>query len=245
MKDLLDSNSKTESVLDKEKAYYDFNVNNRLKVLINEKDNSFNKDKIKEWAKKNNATELFLNLWDIYNNLYKSCGSINPIIAYIQAAIATDFGNFNSDLKEAFNNPYGVKEFKYDDEGVLSEDYTKFASWEEGVEAHLDHLALYFGAEGYPKDNSKDTRHFYYLYGICSDILDLQDKWTTKKEYSNRILSELEDIYNNCNSRNIKVVNSLSELETLKSENKLLKDKLDKYDKLINSLKNILDNEIE
>ena len=69
-------------------------------------------------------------------------------------------------LKEEFNNPYGIKEFKYDDEGVLTEEYTKFNSWEEGVEAHLDHLALYFGAEGYPKEDSKDSRHFYYLYGI-------------------------------------------------------------------------------
>lgn len=245
MKDLLDSNNKAENVLSKEKDDCSFNVNNKLGILINEKDDNFNKDKIKEWAKRNNATELFLDLWDIYSSLYKSCGGINPVIAYVQAAIATDFGNFENDLKESFNNPYGVKEFKYDDEGILSEEYTKFTSWQEGIEAHLDHLALYFGAEGYPKDNSKDSRHFYYLYGICSSILDLQDKWTTKKEYSNRILGELEDIYNNCSSRNIKVTNSFSELEALKSENRILKDKLNKYNKLINSLKDILNNEIE
>ena len=184
---------------------------------------------------------MFLNLWNIYNDLYKTCGGINPVIAYVQAAIETNFGNFDDDLKESFNNPYGVKEFKYDDNGVLNEEYTKFVSWQEGIEAHLDHLALYFGAEGYPKDNSKDTRHFYYLYGICSNIQDLQDKWTTKKEYSNRILDELKNIYSS-SSKNVKRVDNLSDVEILRCENKLLKDK---YNRLIDSLKTILDNEIK
>lgn len=241
MKDLLDSNSNVENVLDEKKVNYSFNINDKLKILINDKDENFNEEEIKKWAKRNNATELFLNLWNIYNDLYKTCGGINPVIAYVQAAIETNFGNFDDDLKESFNNPYGVKEFKYDDNGVLNEEYTKFVSWQEGIEAHLDHLALYFGAEGYPKDNSKDTRHFYYLYGICSNIQDLQDKWTTKKEYSNRILDELKNIYSS-SSKNVKRIDNLSDVEILRCENKLLKDK---YNRLIDSLKTILDNEIK
>lgn len=245
MKDLFDSNSKAKNVLDKDKVNYKFNIDDKLKILISEEEN-FNTDVIKHWAKRNNATELFINLWDIYNDLYKTCGNINPVIAYVQAAIETEFGNFSGDLDESFNNPYGVKEFKYDDEGILSEEYTKFESWQEGVEAHLDHLALYFGAEGYPKDKSKDTRHFYYLYGICSNILDLQDKWTTKKGYSNKILDEIENIYNNFNSnRTSNEKNKFNDIEKLESQNKALKEKLNKYREIIDNIKNILDKEIE
>lgn len=234
MKDLLKSNNKDG------KNIFNQKIEDICSILVNS--DCFDEDKIKAWAKANNATELFLNLWDIYNNLYKLCGNVNPIIAYIQAAIETDFGSFNSDLKEEFNNPYGVKEFKYSDDGVLTEEYTKFKSWEDGVEAHLDHLALYVGAKGYPKDDSKDTRHFYYLYGICLNIADLQDKWTAKKDYSKRILDEIKNIFDNSNYRDI---DNTLEIENLRNENMLMKHKLEKYEEIIKSIKTILKNEIE
>ena len=62
MKDLLDSNSNVENVLDEKKVNYSFNINDKLKILINDKDENFNEEEIKKWAKRNNATELFLNL---------------------------------------------------------------------------------------------------------------------------------------------------------------------------------------
>lgn len=234
MKDLLDLNNREMN------DTFNENIKNLSSVLI--KDNYFDEDKIKKWAEGNNATQLFLNLWDIYNNLYISCGNVNPIVAYVQAAIETDFGNFNGDLKEEFNNPYGVKEFKYSDDGVLIEEYTKFKCWEDGVEAHLDHLALYVGAAGYPKDDSKDTRHFYYLYGICLNVADLQDKWTAKKDYSKKILDEIKNIFNNSSYRN---TDDFLEVESLKKENMLMKVKLDKYEKIIRNIKKILEREIE
>lgn len=234
MKDLLNSNNEDRKNIFNEKIE---NICN-----ISADNNYFDEGKIKVWAKKNNATELFLNLWDMYNDLYKLCGNVNPIIAYVQAAIETDFGNFNGDLKEDFNNPYGVKEFKYSDDGVLTEEYTKFKSWEEGVEAHLDHLALYVGAEGYPKDDSKDTRHFYYLYGICVNVADLQDKWTAQKDYSKRILEEIKNIFDNSNYRNI---DNISEIESLRNENILMKNKLEAYEEMIKNIKEILKNKIE
>ena len=38
MKDLLDSNSNVENVLDEKKVNYSFNINDKLKILINDKD---------------------------------------------------------------------------------------------------------------------------------------------------------------------------------------------------------------
>ena len=36
MKDLLDSNSNVENVLDEKKVNYSFNINDKLKILIND-----------------------------------------------------------------------------------------------------------------------------------------------------------------------------------------------------------------
>lgn len=239
MKNSLSLTNKSNGIFEKDSN--DLKDNNVIKILVDDIGTEVNEQIVVGWAKQNNATDLFVKLWNVYNELYKLCGNVNPIIAYIQAAIETNFGEFKGELKEEFNNPYGIKEFKYDDEGVLIEEYTRFNSWEEGVEAHLDHLALYFGADGYPKENSKDSRHFYYLYGICSNISDLQGKWNSKKGYSNKILDEIKNIYTN----NYRVINELDIINNLENENKVLKEKLNKYEKLVDDLKKILNCKIE
>lgn len=239
MENSLNSVNKSKNTLKKNNDK--LNDYNKIKILVDDISMEVNEDVIVEWAKKNKATDLFVRLWNVYNELYKLCGNINPVIAYIQAAIETNFGEFKGELKEEFNNPYGIKEFKYDDEGVLTEEYTRFNSWEEGVEAHLDHLALYFGAEGYPKEDSKDSRHFYYLYGICSNISDLQGKWNSRKGYSNRILDEIKNIYTN----NYRVINESDIINSLENENRILKEKLSRYEKLIDNLRDILNCEME
>ena len=55
------------------------------------------------------------------------------------------------------------------------------------------------------------------------------------------VLDELKNIYSS-SSKNVKRVDNLSDVEILRCENKLLKDK---YNRLIDSLKTILDNEIK
>ncbi|WP_297436768.1 N-acetylmuramoyl-L-alanine amidase [uncultured Clostridium sp.] len=139
------------------------------------------KNQVKQWAKNKNIDEKYIKLVDLYWGLYKERGGINPAIAFAQAIIELNRINLISDGKEIYNNPGGLREDK-------SEDYKKFDTWKEGLEAHLDHLALYVGAKGYPNKQSKDPRHFSYLFGVCKYVENLSGKWNSDPEYGINIL---------------------------------------------------------
>ena len=54
-----------------------------------------------------------------------------------------------------------------DSDDFIAEAHKRFDSWEDGISAHVDHLALYAGAAGYPKEGTLDPRHFESLFGRC------------------------------------------------------------------------------
>ena len=147
----------------------------------------------KKWAKNNGATETFVNLADLYWKYSKSNGNVNPALAYVQAAHETGFGRFGGVLDESYYNPCGMKNTNAGiNDDTIKEAHKKFDSWEHGVLAHLDHLALYAGSNGYPKKNIEqsyvedgldnestyDPRHFAYLAGSAKTALDLSGSWT-------------------------------------------------------------------
>lgn len=162
------------------------------------------KNKAKQWAINNTATEKFIDLAEVYWKLYKECGNVNPLIGYVQAAYKTSFGNYSEKLKEQFNNPCGLKDCTEIDDNELNKSYIEFTSIEDGVSAHLDHLALYAGGNEYPKEKSKDKRHFSYLCGVCKYIEDLSTKWEPEENYSSEILKLMNEVYNTKVKDNIK-----------------------------------------
>ena len=146
----------------------------------------------KKWAKNNGATETFVNLADLYWKYSKSNGNVNPALAYVQAAHETGFGRFGGVLDESYYNPCGMKNTNAGiNDDTIKEAHKRFDSWEHGVLAHLDHLALYAGSSGYPKKNIEqsyvedgldnestyDPRHFAYLAGSAKTALDLSGSW--------------------------------------------------------------------
>lgn len=145
-------------------------------------------DQAKKWAEERNATKTFIDLADLYWKYSKECGNVNPAIAYVQAAKETGYGNFGGVLDESYCNPCGLK----NEEGGDDSDpdaHKKFDSWEEGVQAHLDHLALYAGADGYPKKDTYDPRHFKTIMGRCKTINELggANKWAPSETYGQEI----------------------------------------------------------
>ena len=143
------------------------------------------KNQAKQWAKNKNCSDEFIKLVDLYWGSYLKKGRVNPAIAYSQALIESNrqkvIGNID------FYNPGGLKEDR-------SEKYKKFNSWKEGVEAHLDHLALYAGAKGYPNKDSLDPRHFSYLFGVCKNVENLSGKWSSDANYGINILKYYYEI---------------------------------------------------
>lgn len=153
------------------------------------------KEQAKEWARKCGATDTFISLADLYWIYYKDHGNVNPVIAYVQAAKETGYGKFGGVLNESYHNPCGLK----NSAGGSDTDpnaHHRFNSWDEGVQAHLDHLALYSGANGYPRQNTLDPRHFLSIKGKAKKVSELGGNWAPSKKYGTDII----DMYNKIKS---------------------------------------------
>lgn len=152
------------------------------------------KDQAKQWAKNNGATLNFILLADLYWELCSSHGGVNPVAAYAQAALETGFGKFGGVIDETYKNPCGLKNTKAVDDTIIS--HAKFDTWKDGVSAHIDHLALYAGVEGYPRNDTKDPRHFPYLFGTVKYIEELSGKWAPVQDYGFKIIKLMLEISN-------------------------------------------------
>ncbi|SUY45666.1 N-acetylmuramoyl-L-alanine amidase [Clostridium putrefaciens] len=160
---------------------------------------------MQDWARKANATETFINLAPMYVKLAPIHGNVNPVIAYAQAAKETAYGRFTGVLNEAFFNPCGIKIAQGgDDKDPLA--HSKFNSWEEGVSAHLDHLALYAGAASYPKKHTFDPRHFEIIRGKATLIKDLGGKWAPSESYGLEVAALVKEISKGTKSLEPKVI---------------------------------------
>lgn len=146
----------------------------------------------KNWAKRRGGTELFIGLADIYWKIAPQAG-VDPAVAYAQSAKETNFGKFTGVLNESFHNPCGLKN------SSGGGDYDKnahkiFSSWNEGIQAHVDHLALYAGVPGYPKSSTPDPRHFASLKGIAPTVEALGGKWAGSATYGTDIVKMMNEL---------------------------------------------------
>ncbi|MFR5264897.1 hypothetical protein [Clostridium sp.] len=172
--------------------YLGVNINSDNKVKLIKVINSavINKNKAKQFSENIGLNEKLTELIDYYWELCKEHGDVDPLLAYAQAIV-----NIN-EKKIDYNyfNPGGIKDSKLNSSGLY--DYKRFTSLKEGITAQLDHLALFGGAEGYPRVNSVDPRHFKYLFGSGKTLDELSGKWDNDKNYGEKILKIYNEIYN-------------------------------------------------
>jgi N-acetylmuramoyl-L-alanine amidase len=137
------------------------------------------------------AAEEFISLAGHYWDLAKDHGGVRPEVAFAQAAKETGFGLFGGVVDASFHNPCGMKTTA----GGSNSDpnaHQRFASWTEGVTAHIDHLALYAGADGYPRaaGATPDPRHFPFLAGKANSVEALGGKWAPSEDYGRSIVAD-------------------------------------------------------
>ncbi len=148
-----------------------------------------------QWAKMKGATDTFISLAAKYWDYAPHHGNVNPVVAYCQAAKETGYGKFTGVLNESYCNPCGMKTSNgggdYDQLAHM-----KFVCWEDGVKAHLDHLALYAGAVSYPKGTTPDPRHFPYLHGTAKTVEALSGKWAPSKTYGDELVRMMSEVKN-------------------------------------------------
>ena len=152
-------------------------------------------DQARAWAQSKGATQNFVELAELYWSLAPTAG-VDPAVAYAQSAKETNFGKFTGVLDETYKNPCGMKKTESgkpeDSDDFIAEAHKRFDSWEDGIIAHIDHLALYAGAEGYPKEGTLDPRHFDSLFGRCPTVESLGGNWAPSGDYGTSLRGYVE-----------------------------------------------------
>lgn len=149
-------------------------------------------DQMKAWAKNKRANKLLIDLAPNFYALGQKAG-INPALVYAQSAKETGYMKFGGVLNASFFNTCGLKTSA----GGGDKDpdaHKRFKGWDEGIQAQIDHLALYAGAAGYPKAGSPDPRHFPYLKGTAKTVESLGGKWAPSASYGTDIVKMMKEI---------------------------------------------------
>lgn len=134
---------------------------------------------------------------------------VDPIVVIAQAMKETGYFRFKGVLRPNFCNTCGLKGNKGG--GDLDPNaHTRFDYWEDGIQAHIDHIALYAGASNCPKygvncpqsqkeeykknGNTLDPRHFPYLKGKCTTVESLSKNWAPSSTYGEDIVKMCKEI---------------------------------------------------
>ncbi|PZM61839.1 N-acetylmuramoyl-L-alanine amidase [Paenibacillus dendritiformis] len=154
-------------------------------------------EQAREWARSKNAPAEFVELADLYWELAPQHGGVDPAVAYVQFAHETGYlyrdGRSAAGIDASYKNPCGLKVTAGGGDYQASA-HKRFRDWKEGITAHLDHLALYAGAAGYPRANTPDPRHFAYLLGTAKTLEALGGKWAPSPTYGTRLADELSKL---------------------------------------------------
>jgi len=152
------------------------------------------KEQLATWARKKGMSEVGIDLIDVYYEICEEKG-LNPVIQYVQMCLETGWlykVKSQAGIDVSYHNPCGLKTTTGGDAYIASE-FTKFDSWYEGIDAHTDHSALYAGVPGYPRVDTKDPRHFSYLFGMVTSVEGLSGTWA-ESDYHFKLLTLYNEI---------------------------------------------------
>ncbi|ONI45693.1 hypothetical protein AN641_03690 [Candidatus Epulonipiscioides gigas] len=146
--------------------------------------------KMVDWAITKKATPAFIDNAKTYWDKSISLG-INPAIPYAQYGYETGYGHFKGQVKVEQHNPCGLKNRN-------GNGFATFINWKTGIQAHLEHMALYCGISGFPRSNSPDPKHFAYLAGKGKTIKTLSKSWANNIDYATRLIKLIQEMETSC-----------------------------------------------
>ena len=148
---------------------------------------------MQDYAKARNADPLFIELAPIFYSVSVRHG-VDPAITYAQSGKETAFMKFGGVLDKSFKNPCGLKTTvgggNYDKQA-----HKRFDTWEQGITAQVEHLALYAGHKESPFKNAVDPRHFPSIRGTAPTVRDLGGKWAPSGLYGDDILRRVRELW--------------------------------------------------
>jgi flagellum-specific peptidoglycan hydrolase FlgJ len=141
-------------------------------------------DQLNLWSK--NKPVLFRSIIPIAYRLSLQYG-IDPVLTIAQIALETGYCRFGGKVSPSHCNTCGLKTKD-------GKEFHKFDSWAQGIEAHVQHLALYANAPKLQGKKIVDPRHFDSLRGTAKTVNDLSMKWATNSDYGKKLNSLCEEI---------------------------------------------------
>lgn len=147
----------------------------------------------RRWALSRNAAQNFIDIAPLYWN-YGSITGLRPEVLYAQAAHETNFGKFCGQVPAWYNNWAGIK--VADANGDRPEDHQQFATPQDGVRGHFNHMIAYVGGIN-PIGELHDRYHVVKKLpwaGTVQTLEQLSGRWSPSPTYHVRILTMLEEI---------------------------------------------------
>ena len=146
------------------------------------------KEQAVAWAKKSNASDMFIEAAEYYWK-YGELTGICPEILYAQSAKETKFGNYGGNVIPEQNNFAGIKVAGAT--GDTTYDHESFATIEDGVRGHFNHMMAYTGGEpiGEPHQRYYSTSKMPWA-GTVKTLEELGGKWCPDLYYGYSILHD-------------------------------------------------------
>ncbi len=149
-------------------------------------------DEAVSWAQSNNAHQRYVDAAPYYWEFGEKTG-IRPEVLYAQAAYETGFGRFGGIVPAEYNNWAGIK--KGGVNGDEPEDHEEFASPEDGVRAHFNHMGAYVGISPVGETHDRyDSATRMSWAGKVETVEDLSGKWAPSDSYHERIVEMIDEM---------------------------------------------------
>lgn len=144
-----------------------------------------------KWAENMGAAQIFIDAAPIYWK-YGELTGIRPEVLYCQAAKETNYGKYTGQVTPDMNNWAGIK--RADATGDAPEDHESFATPDDGVRAHFNHMAAYVGVdpvgETHPRYDAALSRSWA---GSVRYVEQLGGKWAPDENYGKSIVNDFLD----------------------------------------------------
>jgi len=145
-------------------------------------------EQAKQWAVNKKSHQRFIDIADYYW-YYGNITGIRPEILYAQAAKETNYGKYTGKVVPEQNNWAGIK--TKNATGDTTYDHESFATPEDGVRAHFNHMCAYIGLEplGTPHGRYYSVKSLSWA-GTVRTVEELGGKWAPHPDYGVSIMTD-------------------------------------------------------
>lgn len=140
------------------------------------------------WARSRGAHQRFIDIAPLYW-YYGEIFGIRADVMYAQAAKETAFGKYTGRVTPEMNNWAGIK--KYGAVGDETDDHETFATPEDGVRGHFNHMSAYVGVDPVGETHGRYSSVKSLAWaGTVKYVEDLGGKWCPTPSYGYSILHD-------------------------------------------------------